>query len=48
MHHRNVIEPKAIKIVKNIEEATGAYVCITSFSTMKESQLDYLIEKLGL
>lgn len=48
MHHRNVIEPKVIKIVKHIEEATGAPVYVGNFSTMKENQLDYLIEKLGL
>ena len=48
MHHRNVIEPKVVKIAKHIEEATGAPVYVGNFSTMKESQLDYLIEKLGL
>ena len=48
MHHRNVIEPKVVKIVKHIEEATGESVYVGIFSTMKESQLDYLIEKLGL
>jgi ribonucleotide monophosphatase NagD (HAD superfamily) len=48
MHHYKVVEPKAIKIVEHLEKATGAYVMITNFSTLKESQLDYLIEKLGL